>query len=298
MAALAALLLARAGTARAQELEPRSYSASPTGAQFLNLAYSHSGGSMLFDPTVGITNAHADIDLAALACGRTFGFGSHQALALVAMPYAWGTFTGNVVQRDSSTSRRGIGDLKAKLTVHLIGPPAMPPAEFARAPHAPLIVGVSLAVSAPTGQYFDNRLINIGTNRWAYKPELGVAYNWRRRWYAESYAGMTFFSDNPSFYPGTRKLEQDPLTSVQGHLSYTLARRSWLALDGTWYGGGSTRTNGGPPSTRQSNTRVGVLLAVGLDARQSVKLGYSYGSSIRIGQNFGIVNASYQWLWL
>jgi hypothetical protein len=281
----------------AQELEPRAYSASPVGANFIGLTYAYSSGAILFDPTVPITDARAHVDGLTLGYGRTFGIGRFQALALVGLPYAWGSFSGQVVQRDSSTSRIGPGDLHAKLSVNLIGPGALTPAEFARAPAHRLVAGASIAVSAPNGQYEPNRLINIGTNRWAFKPEVGIAYNWRQKWFAECYSGVTFFTANSGFYPGQTLREQDPLVSLQAHLSYTLAKRSWAALESTWYGGGATRSNGGPWSTRQESTRLGALLAVGLTPRQSIKLGYSYGAAVRVGQNFGSASAAYQLLW-
>jgi len=159
------------------------------------------------------------------------------------------------------------------------------------------VVGASVAVSPPNGQYEPNRLINIGTNRWAFKPELGISYNWRKQWYLEGYGGVTFFTANSAFYPGQTLREQDPLISLQGHLSYTLARRSWAALQSTWYGGGATRSNGGAWSARQESTRLGGLVAIGLTASQSIKLSYSYGASIRVGQNFGTAAAAYQFLW-
>jgi hypothetical protein len=281
----------------AQELEPRAYSASPVGANFVGVTYSYSSGAVLFDPTVPITDAHADVDGLALGYGRTFGVGRYQSLFVIGVPYAWGSFNGQVAQRDSATARTGAGDVRAKLSVNLIGPRALGRAEFARAPDHRLVVGASLACSAPNGQYEPNRLINIGTNRWAFKPELGVSYNWRRKWYAECYGGVTFFTDNTAFYPGKALREQQPLESVQAHLSYTLARRSWAALESTWFAGGASRSNGGPWGSRQESTRLGALLALGMTPSQSVKLSYSYGASARVGQNFGTAAAAWQFLW-
>jgi hypothetical protein len=287
----------RTSAATAQELEPRAYSASPIGANFIGVTYAYSSGAILFDPTVPVTDAQARVDALSLGYGRTFGLGRFQALALVGMPYAWGSFSGQVVQRDSSTSRTGSSDIRAKISVNWIGPRALKPADFARAPAHPLVVGTSIAISAPSGQYEPSRLINIGTNRWAFKPELGISYNWRQKWFAECYGGATFFTANTDFYPAHGRREQDPLVSVQGHLSYTITGRTWAALESTWYGGGATRANGGPPGSREDSTRLGGLLAIGLTRSQSVKFAYSYGASVRVGQNFGTFTAGYQWLW-
>jgi Putative MetA-pathway of phenol degradation len=283
--------------AAAQELEPRAYSPSPVGANFAGVTYSRSWGSLLFDATVPITDAEAKINGLALGYGRTFSLFGAQALVTAGLPVFRGTFSGQVVQTDTSVRRTGMGDMRAKLSVNLIGGPALSPQAFARAPARSVVAGASLTISAPTGQNYPEKLINIGANRWAFKPEAGVSYNWRRKWYADAYAGVWLFTANPSFYPGTVRRQQDPLTSLQGHLSYTFARRTWAALDGTWYSGGASRSNGGPPSARLNNKRVGAILAIGLTARQSIKLGYSFGAATRVGDDFGTIGVAYQTLW-
>ena len=297
VAAFLAWTLGCPGPAAAQELEPRAYSASPVGANFASVAYLNSWGSVLFDPTVPITDTHASLNAVTLGYGRTFGLGGVQALATVGLPYAWGSFSGKVVGADSSVTRSGVGDMRAKLSVNLIGSPALSPVDFARATPRSVVAGASLTISAPTGQNYPKKLINIGANRWGFKPEIGASYNWRRRWYADLYGGVWFFSANPSAYPGTARRQQDPLTSLQAHVSYTLAKRSWVALDGTWFWGGDSHTNGGPGVARMDNKRIGAVVAIGLTARQSIKVTYSDGASTRVGDDFGTAGFAYQLLW-
>jgi hypothetical protein len=296
-AALLALMLQRPVPTAAQELEPRAYSASPVGANFASVAYLNSWGALLFDPAVPITNAEAKLNAATLGYGRTFGLGGVQAVALVGVPYIWGSFSGQLVGADTSVTRSGPGDLRAKLSVNLIGSPALDPKDFARAPARNVVAGVSVSIAAPTGQNYPQKLINLGANRWGFKPEAGISYNWGRKWYVDLSGGMWFFSANSSFYPGTSRRQQDPLPSLQGHVSRTFARRSWLALDGTWFWGGGTHVNDGPTTARMDNKRIGAVLALGLTPRQSVKLSYSFGASTRVGENFGTAGLAYQVLW-
>ncbi len=298
-AVLAALALGAIGApgVEAQELEPRAYSASPVGANFAGSAYAYSWGTVLFDATVPITDAEGRLNGATLAYGRTFALGGVQALATISLPYVWGTFSGQVAEVDSSATRSGAGDVRAKLAVNLIGSPALAPRDFARTPARRLVAGASLAIIAPTGENDPERLINIGSRRWAFKPEVGVSYNWKRKLYAELYGGVTFFTANDAYYPGQSTREQDPLGSLQAHLSYTFARRSWFALDATRYSGGDARVNGGPPAARLNNTRLGAVAAIGLTDRHSVKLGYSFGAATSVGQNFRTVSAGYQLAW-
>lgn len=294
--ALGATLVSRAV---AQELEPRSYSASPIGASFFVAAYSYSSGGILLDPTVPVTGVHAYLGAFTPGYGHTFAIGNVQALFTVAMPYAWGPFYGHVTttNTDSSITRSGIGDLRAKFSVNLIGGPALSPADFATRPPSHFILGTSLAIVAPTGQYFSEKLLNIGANRWAFKPEVGASYNWGGKFYLDAYAGAWLFGTNRNYYPGTSKQTQDPLLSFQLHGSYTFMPRTYLAIDGTWYTGGQSHVNGGPPSERTDNTRVGALFAYGFTPKQSVKVSWSDGATVRVGSAYATYAISYQILW-
>ena len=143
--------------ASAQELEPRAYSASPIGTNFLLVGIGRSSGDVVFDPTVPITDVHADIDAATLGAGRTFNLGGHLLLATIALPYVWGDITGKVFEEAASTTRSGLGDARMKVSVNLLGTPALTPAEFAKAPRRTNI-GTSLTVAAPAGQYYADKL--------------------------------------------------------------------------------------------------------------------------------------------
>jgi hypothetical protein len=294
---IAAALVLIAGAARAQELEPRAYAASPVGANFAAVGYGYSTGAVVFDPSVPLTDVEAWVNSAVLGYGRTFGVGGVQALITGGLPLVRGAVSGKVMERDSSTTRTGVGDLRAKLSVNFFGSPALAPREFAAASRSRVITGAALTMIAPTGQYFANRLINIGTHRWSFKPEVGVSYGWRQKLYVESYAGVWLYTANYSFYPGSNTRQQQPLTTLQGHLSYTFKPRDWVAFDYTWYAGGASSTNGGPAAGRLENSRVGGTVAIGVTPRQSIKLTISNGATGRLGTNFRTVGVAYQVLW-
>ena len=217
--------------AAAQELEPRAYSASPIGTNFLLVGIGRSSGDVVFDPTVPITDVHADINAATLGAGRTFNLGGHLMLATVALPYVWGDITGKVFEQAASTTRSGLGDARMKVSVTLRGTPALTPAEFAKASRRTNI-GTSLTVAAPAGQYYGDKLINIGTNRWAFKPEVGLSHP-TGRWTLDLAGGVWLFTANDQFYQGDSTRTQDPLFVFQGHASYNVTRRAWAAVDAT-----------------------------------------------------------------
>ena len=281
--------------ARAQELEPRAYSPSPLGTNFFVLALGESSGSVIFDPSLPITDVSARVGTLTAGYGRSFGLGGKQGLVTIGFPYAIAHVEGMVFEQARKVRRSGLADLRLKVSVNLLGSKAMRPAEFVKAPKK-TIFGVSLTVQPPNGQYDPSKLINLGTNRWAFKPELGVSVP-VGRWYLEGYAGAWFFTNNDAFYPGTSVKRQDPLTSAQLHVAYTFKNRAWLAADGTWYGGGQVTIDDGPASTRFSNTRYGGTFSLPVAKRHSLKLAASRGASARTGSNFTSYQLAWQMTW-
>lgn len=291
-----AVIVVIACSAWAQELEPRAYSPSPVGTGFLVFGFARSSGGVTLDPTIPVTNVSATFYSPVVGLGQTFGLFGRQSLITAALPYAWGKVSGEVGEQTGSITRSGIANTKLRLSVNLHGVPAMNPKQFAATPHQDIIVAVSLTVDAPSGQYNNTKLINLGTNRWAFKPELGFSYPFRK-FYFDVYAGASLFTDNKSFYPGTSIRSQDTLSAIQAHVSYAIRPRLWAAFDATWYGGGAVRLNGGPSSERQSNSRLGATLSLPIAKQQSVKVSYSSGVSARVGSNFRTLAVSWQYVW-
>jgi hypothetical protein len=283
-----------ADAALSQELEPRAYSPAPVGTNFALLAIGRSTGEVLTDPSVPIQDVEARLNAGVAGYGRTFGILGHQASVVLAAPYVWGDVSGNVFEEARSVTRSGLGDLKLRLAANLIGGEALTPKEFMkRTPRTTL--GVSLSISAPTGQYDPDKLINIGTNRWAFKPEIGLTIP-HDRWMFDVFAGVWLFSSNPDFFGGVHR-EQDPMPTLQGHVSYTFKPQLWLALDSTYYFGGETSANGIPQDDRKENSRVGLTLSLPVAKGQSIKLNWSKGATARLGSNFTTYGIAYQYSW-
>jgi hypothetical protein len=287
-------LLSVAG--RAQDLEPRAYSASPVGMWFAGEGFGRSHGGVSFDPTLPITDVKATIYSPVFGIGHTFGVFGRQALLTAALPYAWGDVSGDVGETAASVHRSGLADTKARFSINLRGNPAMSPQEFARRPKRSIILGTSLTVTAPSGQYSGEKLINLGTSRWSFKPELGISVP-VRRFDFDLYVNGTFFTENSNFYPGEVSRTQAPLSAAQFHVSYTVRRALWVAFDSTWYGGGAVTVNHGAPTERQNSTRLGGLVSFPVAKQQSIKVSYSSGVSGRIGSNFNTISVGWQFAW-
>lgn len=278
----------------AQSMEPLSYTNAPVGLNFLIVGGTHQWGSVLVDPTLPVKDVTASVDTATLAYSRIFDFwGQSGSLAMV-VPNAWLSASGEVFDQARSISRTGLADIAMRLSVNLVGAPALSLTEFAKY-QQDTIVGVTLLVTAPSGQYDPSKLVNIGTNRWSFKPELGISQA-LGPWTLEAAAGVTLFTDNDQFF-GSGVRQQDPLYSVQGHAIYNVNPRLWAALDATYYTGGATTLNGIAGNDLQNNTRWGATLAYSIDRQNSIKGYYSSGVSARTGTNFQIVGLAWQVRW-
>ncbi len=271
---LLALLALQPALAPAQELEPRAYSPSPTGTNFLVASYLFTTGDVVFDPSLPFKDVKAEVNSAVAAYGRTFGLLGRSASVALLVPYAWGTMSGEVAEEFTSIERAGLADVRARVTVNLLGGPALTPREFAqRSPGT--VLGTSIVVVAPTGEYDPTKLINISANRWAVKTELGLAVPVDRLT-LEAYAAVWLFTDNDDFYGGSRR-EQAPLASFQFHAAYTFKPRLWLAADATYYGGGNITVDGVEKDDTQRNSRGGLTLSLPVGRRSSLKATWAEG---------------------
>jgi hypothetical protein len=290
----APLAIAPFSIAHAQTMEPLSYTNSPIGLNFLIAGYGYQTGNVLVDPSLPVKNVKATVDDAFLAYSRVLDFWGQSGSVALVMPYAWLSANGQVFEQQRSVDRRGLSDLALRLSVNLSGAPALSLKDFAKY-HQDLIIGVSLSVTAPSGQYIQSKLVNIGTNRWSFKPALGVSKA-VAPWTFEAEAGVTFFTDNSKYF-GNNTRSQDPLYSVQGHAIYNFNRKMWGALDATYYTGGRTSVNGNLDNDLESNSRWGGTYAYSLTKQNSVKLYFSNGVTARTGSEFRIYGIGWQYRW-
>ena len=277
----------------AQDLDPRVYARIPVNMTVLIAGFGYSHGGVLTDPSVPIQNLSATLEMPSFAVAHSFSLFGKTAQASAALPFAWAQLSGTVSGADQSTSRTGLGDMRMKLSILLIGAPAATRAEFAKA-RRKTVIGTSITVVAPTGQYYPEKLINLGTSRWSFKPEVALSQPISDRWLFDLYAGLWLFTENNSFYPGNSIRSQHPMGSFQTHISYNIQPLMWIAFDATFYTGGNTTVNGAEKSDRQANSRVGATIALPVGKRNSIKLAYSRGAIIRYGANFTTVSLGWQ----
>ena len=245
----------------AQELTPRFYWPAPEGTKVGVVGYSRSVGDVLFDPSTPLLEVDSDIHTTVLAYMQTFGIAGRTA--------------------------------KVTLSVNLLGAPTMTNEDFLALrtdPHP--ILGASVRIVAPTGRYDNDRLVNIGANRWAARLELGSAIPLHRKWVFELAAGVWFFTDDDLFPTGRR--EQEPIYAFQAHLVHRFKPGFWASLNATYFTGGRQTIGGDALSDVLHNSRIGAMVAVPFRGRHAIKLGYFFGTRTDYGSDFDQFLVSYQ----
>jgi hypothetical protein len=290
-------LLLLAAPLSAQDLDPRAYARVPVGGTFLVAGFAVSHGGIVSDPALPVTDIDATVETTSLGIARSFSLFGKTAQAFGVLPYSWAQVSGKVLEQSRSITRAGLSDTRVRLSVLLRGAPAASLLEVMKAPRR-TILGASLMVVAPSGQFFPDRLINLGTNRWAFKPEFAVSHPMGERWLLDTYAALWLFTGNDSFYPGTAVRTQAPMGAFQGHLSYSFKPQLWAAVDATYYVGGRTTVNGIDSNDQQSNSRVGATFAFPVGRRHSIKLAASTGAIVRSGADFTTVSIGWQTGWV
>jgi hypothetical protein len=286
-----------AASCGAQGLAPRAYIVTPIHSNAITLTYSFYDGSILFDETVPITGATARLSVPVVSYSHSFNFFGRTALFSTSLPYGVGHFRGSVIGAETSAYRSGLLAPDFRFSVNLKGGPAMNAGEY-RKWRQKSILGASFKFQPLAGQYDPTKLINLGANRWAFRPELGYS---RRsgNWLLDAYVGIWFFTKNKEFFPGGAIQSQNPTTSFEGHVSYDFKPFLWVSFDGNFWFGGATSINGvSNPLTQQKSSRVGATASIPLTRHQSMKLSYNDGAYIRYGGNFQNLSLAWQYSWL
>ena len=295
--------LCLASASFAQDLSPRTYVITPVHSNAIILTYTFNDGSIFFDAALPISDASGKLSTPTFSYYHSFSFFGRSANFTASLPYAVGTFQGKLNGTEQNLYRSGLMDTVYRLAVNLKGGPAMPVKEF-MSWRQKLLIGASIKVVAPTGQYDPTKLVTPGANRWSFKPEIGLSRRWGH-WLLDAYGGVWFFTTNSEFFshnqtfPGTNTLSQAPMGSLEMHLSYDVKPRLWFSVDGNYWYGGKTSVNGVESSgSLQANSRIGGTASIPVSKHQSLKFSYSRGSIIRVGGDFQRFSVAWQYSWL
>ena len=286
--------------AMAQTLAPRAYVITPVHANAITLSWSYFDGGLNFNGAIPVTGATGSYHVPVFSYYHSFSLFGRSANFVGFLPYGVGTFQGTVLGSQRQIYRSGLLDIDLRFSVNLMGGPAMKMQQFAKWKQKTLL-GASLVVIAPAGQYDPTHLINWGINRWAFKPELGYSRRWGD-WVLDGYGGVWFYTTNNAFYsvPTPQPQSERPIGSLEGHLSYDFNKlHCWASLDGNLWFGGTTSLNGiSNSTTRQTSSRIGGTFSFPLVKHQSIKISYSNGTYVRFGGNYQSVSVAWQYSWI
>ncbi len=293
---LLALLTVTGAPVSAQELAPRAYWPTPKGTNVLALAYQYSSGDVVLDASLPLAGVESEFEVFLMSYQHTFDLWGRTTTLQVNAPYTEGTTDGLVSGQQERRDFAGLGDVRARFAINLKGAPAMDGAEFQALLRNPgNIIGASVTVQAPTGEYEEDRLINVGTNRWSVKPALGVVMPVRPDLLFEAELGVWLFGDNEEFLGQTR--EQEAILSSEFHLIKQIRHGLWASLDANFYIGGRTSVDGGEKINLQRNSRIGATLTVPIKGRHALRGSFSTGAVTESSGDYDVFSLTYIYGW-
>jgi hypothetical protein len=277
----------------AQELQPRALQNAPVGTNFILVAAGYSRGNLLFDPALPLEDATADVWSVTPGFVRSIDvFGLNGRVGVI-VPFATGEWQGTLAGMDTSTARTGLADARLQLAVNFLGAPALTRSQM-RGYRQSTVLGLELGVGVPVGQYYPERLINLGSNRWSFQPRLGFSQTISTRLTVEAYAGATFYTTNGDFYGG-QVVTQEPFFDAQAHAVF-VTRNPGLWFAGSFgYGWGGAATIGGVPKDPLQNVRASAMARVPLAPGHGLKLVYINGLTTKLGTDFDTFQLGYQY---
>jgi hypothetical protein len=283
------------GEVQAQEMEARSYAVVPAGLHAMALSFTYSKGNVITEGSSPVQDLNVKNQVFNMGYVQTFSFLKKLARISVSLPYGFLDGTARVQGTDTSASRTGFYDGRIKFGVNIFGSPVCTPQEFQKfQEHS--VLGVSLVISIPVGQYFPEKLINLGSNRWGFKPEIGFSHREGRLFY-EVYGGVWLYTTNTNYFHSHIQT-QDVLLSCQAHVDYTFKHGKYVAVNGGFAEGGQTYVDGINQGSGQQNWRLGATFSTPVfDKHQSVKAMINTGIATRAGQNFTAFTIVYQYSW-
>jgi hypothetical protein len=293
-ALVAATIVVPGRDVHAQALEPRSYANTPVGINFLLLGYGYTEGDVGVDESSPVKDVKVNVHAGLLAYARSLDVWGLSGKVLAVLPLAEASGSAKVAGQGRDRQVFGLADPLLRISVNFFGAPALSMEDFPTY-RQDIIVGAGLQVTAPLGQYDSTKLLNLGTNRWSFKPELGVSKAWGPV-ILELIPAITFFTKNDDFLNG-KTLEKDPIYSVQGHLIYEFFPALWAALDATYYAGGRTTIDGEKSGEQPENVRLGLTTALSVSRHQSIKFYGSTGIYNRTDNDFWAVGIAWQYRW-
>lgn len=274
MALCATLLIA---TVSAQDLEPRRWTPIPLDLNVLGVGYGYSSADIEFDPVLKVEDADMDLHVVGASYVTSFKIADRLARFDLTVPWANGKWQGQLDGEPAEVQRVGLVDPRLRLSINLIGTPAEGAKklrEYLGQKKSNTVVGAALAVTVPVGEYQEDKLINLGGNRYVIRPQVGLVHT-DGSWSYELTGSVLFFTENDDFYNG-KKRKQDPLFAVQTHLIKSFEQGRWASLSAGYSWGGKSEINGVKKDDKKHNFLSAISFGMPISRTQSIKVAYLY----------------------
>jgi hypothetical protein len=271
----AVLLLSITCPVSSQDIEPRRWTPLPVGMNVLGVGGAYTDGDIAFDPVLEIEDASVEVKTALVSYLRAFDLAGRSARLDVLLPYQDARWEGLLDGQPAATERRGFDDPLLRLSVNFIGAPALKSKAYRayRAAHpVNTVVGAALSVRLPLGEYKDDKLLNLGENRFVFRPQLGFVHT-NGQWSYELTGSVFLYTDNDDFF-GNNKREQDPLYALQSHITYVAPRHWWISVGAAHARDGESKVNGESKGDERRDLLYGISAGLPVGARSSVKIAY------------------------
>ena len=261
--------------ATAQELEPQRWRHLPIDTNFFTAGFLHTDANIYADPPPRIEDATMELDTWVLGYTRTFELLGKSAQIQLVQPWQKGSWSGTIDSVPAAVDRQGLADTQLRFAIHLFGAPPLEPEAYAAyraATKVDTTIGVGLGVQLPTGSYNEDKLINLGSNRFAFRPEIGIVHN-RGDWSFEASGNVSVYTDNNSFFNGGQ-LETEPLYFAQANVLYRIRPDLWVAAGGGYAAGGANTVDGVDKDDRRENILWGAGIGYSFTPWMGVKFQY------------------------
>jgi Putative MetA-pathway of phenol degradation len=279
----------------AQFTDPRFYGDSPVGVNQIELDYAYGRANASIDTSLIVEGAEVNLNQGTIRYTRYFGLFHRTAWAQALVPIAG--LNGSVTGTNIGRSIIGVGDSSYELAMLLRGGPALGVAQFASY-KSTTSVGVSITITAPTGLYNPDKVLNLGSDRWSFKPEIGISHPFgpQQKWVVDAYANASFFTDDTSYHR-VEILRQQALPGLEGHVSYAFTPNLWVAFDTRWSFRGDTFVNGMDENNGQQNFVLGSEMNVSLNPRNTLVLVFAKALVHQNGPAYTGFSVKYVYSW-
>lgn len=277
-----------------QELEPRSLVNLPEGTNFILAGYGYGQGNILIDPSIPLENFDGKIHTFVAAYLRSINLFGLSGKVDIVLPYGTGDWSYYFAGKYETDVANGFGDLRVRLAINFLGAPSVNLEEY-KSYQQKTVMGYVVQVVVPTGSYNPEQLPNLGSNRWAFRNQLGISHA-MNKWIVEAYVALWLYTTNNNYLNGNI-LKQKPIAGFKTHLVRLFNKGMWMAADVGYGVGGTTQVNNIDLLTHMSTLRFGLTYALPLGENHSLKFTAVSGVRIERGPDFDAFGIAYQYRW-